>query len=624
MTVRKKCRQGHFFDLTEDMLIPFKNGKGVRTSCPECGVSVILSWKDVAELLGTDIDGAKQYISGQPVPLPIEKQIKKYVEPPIIDLSTSDFDPSPMDFSLSESDPNEDETQETEDLIKAIEKYEKEHKMSDVVEEDVEEKPVSGLSVKRTSLDDELEKSSDDILRDVIMTSDLPEKAKDEITDYLSYKQNVQPNELQSALELYGVAPNMSKKIANRYYFCLTSWAEKKNRANQLNSMMGPIGNVQIPNYNPPFGMPAQGQSPLPGKTPGNQENPVQGNQSTILWMIQSYQMNPQGFIMWLQSNPNYLPLWQQAQLQMQLMNPQMQYGFGSPMNPMQNPMMMQGGYNQSRNGASREEIRRMITDETGKQIDGLKQYLNQVVNPRNNDNSVVMPILLKLIEERNHQVPPSQDPNATMMSNLVQSLLNHTLENSRGDPAMGAVIEELKELKKEYTSGGSGTSRTIEEFQKMIEAMRLQSQIELDKKKFDQETLSSERNRELIKDTINSVVPAIGQVVATMAQRGGSIPPQQVQGTYTENTTSLECPACGTPIVFPKGSKTVKCPSCGSQYSVEVDSSVPPPDNDVPPFDSSSQIESPSIEVTVPTERDSERQNSEDEEYPFRKEGVF
>jgi hypothetical protein len=620
--VRIKCRKGHFFDLTDDMLIPFKEGKGVRTNCPECGTSIILSWKDVAEHLNTNIDGAKEHIakmsSGSSKPVR-RKEISRTSPPtsmaPIIDLTgyVPESESSPNWYTPTVTDDEIDEVEPAKEVLKAIEKFEKENKMTEEAPKNTddasEEQESPKLVSKQSSLEEALEKTSNEILKEVLMTSDLQERAKEEILDYLSYKDSVQPNELQTALEQYGVNTSIAKKIANRYYFCLTTWNEKRNRATRMSDMMGPLGTVPMPGYNPPFGAPIQNQPPLPGSAPGPFGSQNQANQPTIMWMIQNYQMNPQGFMAWLQSNPQYVPMWNQAMQQMQYgMNPMMPQMMNPMMPQMMNPMMMG-----QKNGPNRDEVRKMITEETGKQVDGLKQYLNQVIQPKGSDTtSIILPILLKLIEEKSQQAPPPQDPNAAMMPGLLQSLLNHTLETSRGDPAMGAVIEELKDLKKSFESGGSGTSRTIEEFQKMIEAMKLQSDIDLSKKKFEQEAISAERNRELIKETINNVVPAIGSVVASMAQRGAQAPPVQVMGTATDNTVSLPCTNCGTSIVFPKGSTAVVCPKCGRQYGVEVEpQDVEPPREEPLP---------PSVDFQV----SDESEITDEEQRSFRKEGVF
>lgn len=624
--VRIKCRKGHFFDLTDEMLIPFKEGKGVRTNCPECGTSIILSWKDVAEHLNTTIDEAKAHIAAmspgdskvQKKTLP-SKSPPKGTPPPVIDLTgiNTSSDPSGWYKPDVVTDDEIDEMEPAKEVLKAIEKFEKENKMTEETPTEVAEESNSSESTrqvsKQTSLEEALEKTSNEILRDVLMSSDLQERAKEEILDYLSYKESVQPNELQTALEQYGINTSIAKKIANRYYFCLSTWNEKRTRATRMSDMMGPIGNVPMPGYNPPFGAPIQNQPPLPGSTPGPYGSQNQANQPTIAWMIQSYYSNPQGFMVWLQSNPQYTPLWNQAMQQMQYgMNPLMPQMMNPMMPQMMNPMMMG-----QRNGPSRDDVKRMITEETGRQVDSLKQYLNQVLQPKGNDStSLVLPILLKLIEERSNQSAPVQDPNAAMIQGLVQSLLNHTLETSRGDPAMGAVVEELKELKKGLESGGSGTSRTIEEFQKMIEAMKLSSQIELDKKRFEQETISAERNRELIKDTMNNVVPAIGNVIASVVQRGSQAPPQQIMGTSTDNTVSLPCSSCGTPIVFPKGSKTVMCPKCGRQFGVEVEPQdvTPTPEEPLPP----------SVDIQFSGDKENVEETEEYGRADFRKEGVF
>lgn len=630
MAPKVKCRKGHIFDLTNDMLIPFKGGKGVRTNCPECGVSVILSWKTVAELLNTSIDGAKDYITsvsvgnGNAPKKPLVKGDRTATSSPIpiIDLTEplKDYSYDSVDASKSYMvTPEEiDEIEPATKVLQAIERYEKENKMTEEHSADVtsEDEPTPEEVVKKTPFEEALEKTPGEILSEVINSSDLPPNAKEELLDFLSYREHVQPNELQTILEQYGITQLIAKKIATRYSFRLNAWNEKKMRANRISDMMGPLGNISMPGYNPPFGAPVSNQPPLPGQTPGNFGTQVPPNQASIMWMIQNYQANPQGFMMWLQSNPQYMPLWNQALQQMQ-MNPMMM-GMSPMMPQMMNPMMM--GMNQ-RNGPSRDEVKKMINEETGKQLDGLKQYLNQMIAPKSNDASnIMLPLLLKLIENKTESHPAPQDPNAAMMPQLIQTLLSHTLETSRGDPAMGAVVEELKELKKGLEGGGSGTSRTIEEFQKMIEAMKLQSEIELNKNKFEQEKISAERNRELIKETINNVVPAIGNVVASMAQRGSSVPPQQVMGTYTENTNTLPCPSCGNSIVFPRGTTSVICPKCGKVYGVEVEP------QDVQSEESSpiQVVSSPDFEVNVSDTGETENEISDADQRSFRKEGVF
>ena len=152
----------------------------------------------------------------------------------------------------------------------------------------------------------------------------------------------------------------------------------------------------------------------------------------------------------------------------------------------------------------------------------------------------------------------------------MLSALLQHTLDSSRGDPATQSVLEELKELKKSMSEGGGSRNSSLEDFQKMLEGMKLRHSIDMEWEKFRHEKESSERTKDLIKKGIDEVVPVLANVAMMMGQKGASPAQMQpVQGYASENTISLPCPDCNTVITFPKTATTVTCPRCGAVHDV-------------------------------------------------------
>ena len=596
MSVRIKCRD-HFFDLSEDMIILANKGRMVRVNCPVCNRSVMIKWQSVADLLGMTVEEAKEYMkskfesgdSGQTGTAPSMKRTP---------LDESYEDDLTYDDELEETFRTSDtvakskkKEDEVEEFRKAIETAAK--GMRSMSDEEIRQDRTRGEtdteepSMKRTYLEEQAERTSTDILLDVIKTADLPGVAKTELSEFFSYRparadgmpNDWQPKEVKDALVAYGINTTTADKVANRYQFLLSNWLNVKGRVNQMMGLLGTpassMPGIPTPNQAPMSGTYGNnmGTSPNQPQMPGiglpqQQEVMVQN-------MITSYNLNPQAFFSWLSANPQYSSLWQIAYQRIQMQQMQNQYGMPSPM--MMGGMggmypQMMGAMGNQRSGVSREDVKRLVSDE----LDKLKEAIKNIADThRGSDtNNALLTIMTEMMRSRDAEISAirnqPRDTGKDVTHEMLSALLQHTLDSSRGDPATQSVLEELKELKKSMSEGGGSRNSSLEDFQKMLEGMKLRHSIDMEWEKFRHEKESSERTKDLIKKGIDEVVPVLANVAMMMGQKGASPAQMQpVQGYASENTISLPCPDCNTVITFPKTSTTVTCPSCGAVHDV-------------------------------------------------------
>ena len=593
MTVKIQCKD-HTFELSEDMIVISNKGRMLRATCPVCGRSILIKWKDVADLLGMDVPSAKEYIkskASEPEKKRPESDIPEEEYNPADDYyDNMSYEEEELIYGKPEKKKDQPKVERrkpsVEEVKRKIEEVAREIKEDEIEEEEEDIASPKEVRIKKSYLEEQAEKTSFDILLDVIKTSDIPQTAKNELSEFFSYRppradgmpNDWQPKEVKDFIVAYGISPTIAEKIANRYQFLLNNWMNVRGRINQMMGMLGspgsfvqtgtPTGTPTVPGVNP-----YQPQAP---PVPQNQP-PVNPQQESIIQnMIMQYNLNPQAFLAWLSANPSYMPLWQIAVQRMQ--NP---YQIPTPpINPMMGmgypPTMMMGMGSQgfgAKSGVSRDEVRRMVSDELDKLKDSIKSIVEQ--NKGNETTAMMMGILAELVKSRDAEITSvlkqqqTKEPSNDITREMLSALLNHTLESSRGDPATQAVLEELKELKKSMSEdGGRYRGSSLEDFQKILEGMKLRHSIDMEWEKFKHEKESSERTKELIKKGIDEVVPVLAQVAMAIGQRGAPQSEMQtVSGVESTNTISLPCPDCGTMIVFPKNSTTVKCPRCGNVY---------------------------------------------------------
>lgn len=597
MTVRIKCRD-HFFDLSEDMIILANKGRMVRVNCPVCNRSVMIKWQSVADLLGMTVEEAKEYLKakldstggGQVGTAPTMKRTPigdDYEDDETYDDELEETFSNPVPSTKSKV--KEDEIEEFKRAIESAAKG-----MRSMSDEEIRQDRTRGEmdtdepSIRKTYLEEQAERTSTDILLDVIKTADLPGVAKTELSEFFSYRparadgmpNDWQPKEVKDALVAYGINTTTADKVANRYQFLLSNWLNVKGRVNQMmgllgtpaSSMPGVPGSNQMPGgYGNNAGTaPNAPQMPgMPGiGLPQQQEVMVQN-------MITSYNFNPQAFFNWLSANPQYSSLWQIAYQRIQMQQMQNPYGMPSPM--MMGGMggmypQMMGGVRSQRPSVSKEDVKRMVSDE----LDKLKEAIKNISDShRGSDTSnALLTIMTEMMRSRDAEISAlrnqPRDASKDVTHEMLSALLQHTLDSSRGDPATQSVLEELKELKKSMSEGGGSRNSSLEDFQKMLEGMKLRHSIDMEWEKFRHEKESSERTKDLIKKGIDEVVPVLANVAMMMGQKGASPAQMQpVQGYASENTISLPCPDCNTVITFPKTATTVTCPRCGAVHDV-------------------------------------------------------
>lgn len=597
MSVRIKCRD-HFFDLSEDMIILGNKGRMVRVNCPVCNRSIMIKWQSVADLLGMTIDEAKEYMkskldsSGQTGPAPRmirapaeendeEDKYDEYYDDELDELF-QDVDEKPTIKSKSES--VVELKRAVEEAAKGMSRMSNEETRKDSARVNQEEE--ESLTIRKTYLEEQAERTSTDILLDVIRTADLPGVAKTELSEFFSYRparadgmpNDWQPKEVKDALVAYGINTTTADKVANRYQFLLSNWLNAKGRLNQMMGLLGtPASSMTgVPNVNP---MPGTFGNNM-GTTPNQIQMPgiglTQQQEVMIQNMITSYNYSPQAFFSWLSANPQYSSLWQIAFQRIQMQ--QMQNPYAMPQQMMMGgmgmyPPTMLGGLPTGRTGVSKEEVRRLVSDE----LDKLKEAIKNISEShRGSDTSnALLTILTEFIRSRDSELASLRSQNREtgkdVTHEMLTALLKHTLDNSRGDPASQAVLEELRELKKSMSEGGGSRNSTLEDFQKMLEGMKVRHSIDMEWEKFKHEKESSERTKDLIKKGIDEVVPVLANVAMMMGQRGSQPSQMQpVQGYASENTISLPCPDCKTVITFPKSATTVTCPQCGAVHDVK------------------------------------------------------
>ena len=597
MTVRIKCRD-HFFDLSEDMVIIANKGRMARVNCPVCNRSVMIKWQSVADLLGMSVEEAKEYMKskfenedgGQTGSSPSASRTRS--DENYDDDLAYDDEPDETFRTSGANTKTKRKEDEVEEFKKAIENAAK--GMRSMSDEEIRQDRTRGEvdeeepSIRRTYLEEQAERTSTDILLDVIKTADLPGVAKTELSEFFSYRparadgmpNDWQPKEVKDALVAYGINTTTADKVANRYQFLLSNWLNVKGRVNQ---MMGLLG---TPSSSMP-GVPNSNQ--MPGGFGNNMGTPPGGQQSTgmpgiglpqqqevmVQNMITSYNFNPQAFFSWLSANPQYSSLWQIAYQRIQMQQMQSPYGMPSPM--MMGGMggmypQMMGGMTNQRPSVSRDEVKRLVSDELDKLKDAIKNIAD---THRGSDTSnALLTIMTEMMRSRDAEISAlrnqPRDAGKDVTHEMLSALLQHTLESSRGDPATQSVLEELKELKKSMSEGGGSRNSSLEDFQKMLEGMKVRHSIDMEWEKFRHEKESSERTKDLIKKGIDEVVPVLANVAMMMGQKGASPAQMQpVQGYASENTISLPCPDCNTVITFPKSATTVTCPRCGAVHDV-------------------------------------------------------
>lgn len=584
MSVTVKCRNGHEFEVTEDMLKPMNRAGMMRADCPDCGTASIMAFAKIAEILGTDVNGAKAY--------GLRKQNENPAPPKKVDVKPKKEEKPQVDYVQPSIEDDYPAGKEFQEILKKIDS-EKERVESEVTRtrpvkvtthDEGEEDPAETDPMMRrsTPFEDEFEKTPSDILETVLHSSQLDSTAKDDLVVYFRLRnfstptEGWQPKEVQSVLESYGIPKTIALKISNRYQFLLDTWTKKRNAATNLIGMLGdPAASFLFPGDRGSSGMYPHPSIPG-GMSPGVPPMPGSAGQDTRqieMQMVQAYQMNPQGFFNWLAYNPQYVQLWQRVVQSNPMiaagsgmgmpmgMNPMMQMG----MNPMMGGMPPRSGNN---SGVSRDEVKRLV----GAELDTLKSAIGNMLSDKaaRDDNKHLVDAFLQLVKETQHRPEPVQqkpDETSKFISSLADKLITKQLEKSDGDPYLYALAEEVKELKK---SLGEGTSfrKSMEDFEQYLKLQQLQFEMSVKKQEFEDKG----KNREFIKSAIDKGIGAIGDVVMQLQQNktGTSTaikPPVQVSGVKTENTVTLPCSECGTNITFPKDAKSIVCPSCNSEY---------------------------------------------------------
>jgi hypothetical protein len=574
-SVEVRCKNKHVFKVTETDLKAAKNGRMISVKCPECGVSVIMPFNSVGELLDMDMDGVREYIRKKagvtevakkesPKPKPKPRPSREIVqEPDEPDEPVGvEFRPEPVK-----------KTPVVNRLAEVIDKLPSTMKMV----EDEPDEPDAGSEpeyrIGETSFDRDLETTPMDILEQVVKELAIEDTGKRELIEFFNLSRpygsetyGLQPREFSNALSQYGINPAIVKKATARYEFLLGMWRQKRNRAE---NMLGMFGN---PNQNFNFGSPpgagtgsmyqSSGPSGMFGGQMGMEQPPSMQEQMVMQQMVTAYQQNPQGFFQWLATNDQYIPLWRRVVSSNPMISmPSMGMGSmgGMGMMGMGGPSMMQP---QRTSAPSREEIKRMISSE----MESIKGAITNAINEssRNESNNTILAALLEMVRDSKNTT--HEDPMAKYLAGLSNKLIENQMARDRDDQQqlIGAVFEEMKELKKSLGEGSRG-SQTMEEFEKFLKVMQLKSDIQFKERDYQ----NSEKNREMIKTALDTGLQTIGNVAVALSQKGKPETSQVAQGTRTQETYTLPCENCGTPIVFPKDARQITCAKCGSMYEI-------------------------------------------------------
>jgi len=606
-SVEARCKNKHVFQVTKDDLKAAKNGRMVSVSCPECGVSVIMPFKSVGELLDTDMDGVREYIRKKagvtevvkkeppkPKPKPKPKQVQVPDEPD--ELVGVEFGSEPVK-----------KTPVVNKLAEVIDKLPSNVKMVEE-EDDLEPSSEPEYRIGETSFDRDLETTPMDILEQVVKELAIEDTGKHELIEFFNLSRpygsetyGLQPSEFSNALSQYGINPAIVKKATKRYEFLLGMWRQKRNRAE---NMLGMFGN---PNQNFNFGTPpgsgsgnmyqSSGPSGMFGGQMGMEHPPSMQEQMVMQQMVTAYQQNPQGFFQWLAMNDQYIPLWRRVVSSNPMISmPSMgMYGMGGMgMMGMGGPSMMQP---QRSSAPSREEIKRMISSE----MESIKGAITNAINEssRNESNNTILSALLEMVKDSKNA--PHEDQMSKYLAGLSNKLLENQMARDRDEQQqlMGAVFEEMKDLKKSLGEGSRGY-QTMEDFEKFLKVMQLKSDISFKERDYQ----NSEKNREMIKTALDTGLQTIGNVAVALSQKGKPETSQVTQGTRTHETYTLPCENCGTPIVFPKDAQQIICANCGSAYEIDANPTETPSEEPTTSgSNGSSATPSPSSQVIIEPE---------------------
>jgi|WetSurMetagenome_2_1015567.scaffolds.fasta_scaffold55683_2 hypothetical protein len=571
-SVRIKCSKKHndevgYFDLTPDMIIV--NGNMVRARCPECNASVLLSWKNVADLLETTVEEAKVQLQNGTVPK--IAVIPREISEPEVEMPTPAVASTPVNaysqmLTSTEKPPAE--------RVKVITKMEE-------PEPTTAENPTTigdtmgGFSVS------EVDKTTNEVLADVIRSQPgLNKTVVDEVIEYIALKpEGWPPNMVKMILEAYKVTPTVCDVIVARYGMKLNMIEQKRRGMDQLRGML-PNPNSTIPGYgnsNPgfspginPFNTPTpqnMGQQNL-GVGPGNMGMAQVSTQQ--MWM--AYQQDPNAFFAWLSSNPSYIPTWQQFFQQMQAMG----MGMQRPMMPGM-PGMMGMGMPTSGAGTSREDVRRMISAE----MDQVKAAIQQIVaqnapKPQQDDTvkTIILPMLLKMMDDK------KTDNGPDFTQALLGKLLDKSLEDKGGE--IQYVIQKMEEMEKrreEITRATEEARKQANPFSNVNSVDSLETALKLHEVlgNFDikrEELKDKVKQREMWSSVIGGGLDTLGKAFSTVmmvkqGQGGAMATPVEVPIESTANVSTAVCENCKTKITYAIGTPRVVCPGCNTVYDV-------------------------------------------------------
>jgi ribosomal protein S27AE len=583
-SVKIKCSKKHdgetgYFDLTPDMIIA--SGNMVRTKCSECGASVILSWKTVADLLETTVEEAKAQLSNGEVPkiAIIQKSI-------IPDISSNGY-------NTAQNEPRRDEEEETTPTTRTtpVNEYTnmlvqntpsaEPQKLAMRVEETPREDAPSTIGDTMGGFNvSEMDKTTNEVLIDVIRSQPgLNKTVVDEIIEYIGLKpEGWPPNMVKMILEAYKVTPSVSDVVVARYGMKLNMLENKRKGVDQLRGMLGNPGST-LPGMGgnagggfmpgmPGFGAqtPQNMGSQMLGMGPmGNQINPQQ------MWV--AYQQDPNAFFSWLSSNPQYIQSWQNVFQQMQAM------GMG-----MQRPMMqgMPGmpimGMAPSGSGTSREEVRRMISGE----MEQLKSAVQQIIaqnapKPQGDETmkSLVIPMMLKMMDDK------KPDSGNDFTQQLLGKLLDKSLEDKGGE--MQFLLQKMEEMEKrreEIARATEDARKNSNPFSNVNSVDSLDTALKLHEVlgNFDikrEELKDKAKQRDMWQNVIGGGLDTLGKALSTVMMvkqsSGGSPPsaPIAVTAESTENVSSAKCDNCGGVITYAVGATRVVCPKCNTLYDI-------------------------------------------------------
>ncbi|MDD2636591.1 MAG: hypothetical protein PHW82_13950, partial [Bacteroidales bacterium] len=515
--VEAKCMNGHVFEVTKDMVGVTKSGTSFKATCPECRAPAQLTHAKVIEIMGlADNKEARALKEKMARELKESGEAKPSAKSPSTPKKAA-LRPSHVEIEDEPEDEGEDEViapYAPSAPTLPVEPVDT-HSLSEMLGEALNNRPrpsAPAQSIRRPHPPIDVMgtaaniRDRNDILRDTIGATNLPDPIKSKVTRFIDLKpEGLAPHELYSVLTYLGVGNAPALAVVRAYEFDLSLQQKELEQEKQVFSLLGvPLPGTNQPNQSQypgpgvlPSGNPAPPQSnassnpfltPLPRPSGGSNTPPVENKPPQIdpTALLPLAMQNPQAFQM-LASNPQ--------RMQAVAQNPALMVQF---------VQMAGNASNQQKpkdEGMSRDEVRAIVSAELGE----LKKILVESKADRKDDALVEelkqnRAFMFEMMKSQTAAASaPRNDPMAEHQSKITEVLLQNLLDSQNRDNT-GIILGALEELKKNQTGIGSG-SQSIEGMNLFLRYQELMNQMDETKQKYQDER----EKRESLKEIVNT-----------------------------------------------------------------------------------------------------------------------